>query len=312
MTGRPPPKKIAITGATGMIGRALLGSLKAQGYTTIPISRGAVEGGIRWDPTRGVLDPRALEGVEAFVHLAGENIAGARWTNARKRELRDSRIAPTHLLAETLGRLSQPPTVLVSTSAVGIYGDRGDEQLDETSLLGTDFLATLAREWEEAADPARAAGIRVVHPRFGVVLSSTGGALARLLPPFRLGLGGPLGSGRQWMAWIAIADVVAMIEHLLARDDISGPVNGVAPQQVTNAEFGQTLGRVLHRPAIVPLPALALKLAFGEMAEATLLASQRVIPGVLQSSGYEYRFPILDSALRAVVGGAETPSSEHR
>ncbi len=312
MPDRPPLQTIAITGATGMIGRALMGLLKAQGCTAIPISRGVVEGGIRWDPARGVLDPRALEGVEAVVHLAGENIAGARWTKARKRELRDSRIAPTRLLAKTLGGLSQPPRVLVSASAVGIYGDRGEEQLDETSALGTDFLGTLAREWEEAADPARAAGIRVVHPRFGVVLSSTGGALARLLPPFRLGLGGPVGSGRQWLAWIAIADAVGVIEHLLARNELSGPVNAVAPQQVTNAQFGKALGTVLHRPAIVPLPALVLKLAFGEMAEATLLASQRVIPGVLQSSGYGYRYPVLDSALRAVVDGAETPSSEHQ
>ena len=312
MPDRPPLQTIAITGATGMIGRALMGLLKAQGCTAIPISRGVVEGGIRWDPARGVLDPRALEGVEAVVHLAGENIAGARWTKARKRELRDSRIAPTRLLAKTLGGLSQPPRVLVSASAVGIYGDRGEEQLDETSALGTDFLGTLAREWEEAADPARAAGIRVVHPRFGVVLSSTGGALARLLPPFRLGLGGPVGSGRQWLAWIAIADAVGVIEHLLARNELSGPVNAVAPEQVTNAQFGKALGTVLHRPAIVPLPALVLKLAFGEMAEATLLASQRVIPGVLQSSGYGYRYPVLDSALRAVVDGAETPSSEHQ
>lgn len=292
---------IAITGASGMIGQALTATLRAEGRTILPISRRAVPGGTRWDPGRGVLDARALEGIDAVIHLAGENIGGGRWTAARKQLLRDSRLTPTRLLAETIGRLAQPPRVLISVSAVGIYGNRGDQLLDEHATLGNDFLANLAAEWEAAADPVQAVGVRVVHPRFGVVLSAQGGALARLLPPFKLGLGGPVGDGKQWLAWIAIADVVGVMRHLLAQADLTGPVNGVAPEQVTNADFGRTLGRVLHRPAVVPLPAAVLKLAFGEMAEATLLASQRVVPAQLERTGYQWRFPLLEPALREIV-----------
>lgn len=295
------PIVIAITGASGMIGQALTRSLRAAGHTVRPISRRLVAHGILWDPARGRLDPGDLDGVTAVVHLAGENIGASRWTAARKARLRDSRLGPTRLLADTLARLSQPPAVLISASAVGIYGDRGDEELDEHSTLGADFLATLAAEWETAADPARAAGIRVVHPRFGVVLSPTGGALARLLPPYRLGLGGPVGSGKQWLPWIALADVEGMIAHLIHSSRLVGAVNGVAPQQVTNAEFGRTLARVVHRPAVIPLPALALRLLLGEMADATILASQRVVSSVLKQSNYRWRFPTLEAALNDVI-----------
>ncbi|MES2306262.1 MAG: TIGR01777 family oxidoreductase [Gemmatimonadota bacterium] len=292
---------IAITGASGMIGQALTAALQADGRTILPISRHAIPGGTRWDPGRGILDTGALEGVDAIIHLAGESIAAGRWTPARKTLLRESRLTPTRLLAETIGRLTQPPRVLISASAVGIYGNRGDERLDERATFGTDFLARLGQEWEAAADPARAVGVRVVHPRFGVVLSTTGGALKKLLPPFRLGLGGPVGDGKQWLAWIAISDVVGVVRHLLANADLAGPVNAVAPGEVTNGEFGRILGRVLHRPAVLPLPAFALKLAFGEMAEATLLASQRVVPAVLSQSGYQWSFPELEPALQAIV-----------
>jgi len=296
------PMRIAITGASGMIGQALTPFLTARGHTVVPVSRRAVAGGIAWDPSQGSLDPGAFEAIDAVVHLAGENIAGGRWTTERKQLLRDSRIKPTRLLADRLSRMAHPPKVLISASAVGIYGDRGAALLDEGAQLATDFLGTLATEWEAAADPARSAGIRVVHPRLGVVLTPFGGALAKLLPPFRLGLGGPVGSGKQWMPWIAIADVLGVINHLLAVESLSGPVNTVAPEQVTNAQFGHALGRALHRPAVIPLPAFAVKLAFGEMAEATLLASQRVAPRVLEESGYQWQFPTLDGALEHLIG----------
>ena len=296
------PMRIAITGASGMIGQALAPFLTAGGHTVVPISRRAVAGGIVWDPDHGTLDPRGLEGVDAVVHLAGENIAGGRWTTERKRLLRESRIKPTRLLADRLSRMAHPPRVLISASAVGIYGDRGDELLDEHARPATDFLGTLATDWEAAADPARAAGIRVVHPRFGVVLTPSGGALAKLLPPFRLGLGGPVGSGRQWLPWIALDDVLGVIDHLLGVESLSGAVNAVAPEQVTNAQFGASLGRALQRPAVIPLPAFALKLAFGEMGEATLLASQRVVPKVLAESGYQWRYPSLAGALAHLIG----------
>lgn len=292
------PMRIALTGASGMVGQALAPHLAAAGHTVVPVSRRPAAGGILWDPSRGTLDPGALEGVDAVVHLAGENIAGGRWTAARKQLLRESRLQPTHLLAERLAQLSRRPTVLISASAVGIYGDRGDELLDEHSPPATDFLGTLATEWEAAADPARAVGIRVVHPRFGVILTPAGGALAKLLPPFLLGLGGPVGSGKQWMPWIALDDVLGVISHLLADASLSGAVNSVAPEQVTNGQFGASLGRALHRPAVIPLPAFALKLAFGEMAEATLLASQRVVPRALKQSGYQWQYPTLEAALR--------------
>ncbi len=296
------PMRIAITGATGLIGSALTPYLTAQGHTLIPVSRHPIAGGIRWDPARGELDAPALEGLDAVIHLAGENLAGARWSPHRKRALLDSRTTPTSLLATRLAALRQPPRVLISASAVGYYGDAGDARLTEEAPAGSDFLGTLAAAWEDAAAPARTAGIRVVHPRFGVVLSPRGGALAKLLLPFRLGLGGPLGSGSQWLSWIGIDDLLGVLHHLLHSAAIEGPVNTATPFPVTNADFTRTLARVLRRPAILPVPAPALRLALGEMADATLLASQRVVPGVLTDSSYRWRHGDLEGALRHLLG----------
>lgn len=293
---------IAITGASGFIGRALSASLSASGHTVIPIGRSEPrEGtrGIRWNPERGELDANALEGVDAAIHLAGENI-GQRWTESVKRRIRESRVRGTELLAGTLARLERPPSVLISASGIGIYGDRGDELLDESSSPGSDFLATVVQEWEAAAQAARSAGIRVVHPRAGVVLSPAGGALKRLLLPFRLGVGGPIGNGRQWMSWIALEDHVALLRWLLSTD-VEGPVNAVAPEPVRSAEFAHALGAALDRPAMIPTPALALRLMFGEMADATLLSGQRAIPDRASKLGFAFRHPSLRPALEAML-----------
>lgn len=293
--------RVAITGATGLLGTALSRALLASGHAVLPVSRRQLPGGVRWDPARRELDVGPLRAADAVVHLAGENLGSGRWTTRRKQQLLDSRIPATRWLAESLAALTPGPRILVSASAVGIYGNRQDEVLTEESSLGDDFLARLGREWEAAADPARQGGIRVVHPRFGVILSTTGGALARMLLPFRLGLGGPLGSGRQWMSWITIDDVVGGLLHSLATDSLEGPANFTAPNPVRNVEFARALGRVLHRPAVMPVPAIALHLAFGEMADATILASQRAIPVRLEASGYQVRQPEILAALRDVV-----------
>jgi uncharacterized protein (TIGR01777 family) len=232
------------------------------------------------------------------VNLAGDNIAAGRWTPEKKARIRDSRVQLTRQLAESLARLTPPPQVLVSASAIGFYGNRGDEVLREESLSGSDFLSSVCRDWEAATRPAAEAGIRVVCLRFGAILSAAGGALAKMLTPFRLGAGGVIGDGRQWMSWIALNDVLGAIRHALAADALRGPVNVVAPQPVTNREFTQMLGRVLGRPAILPLPAFAARLAFGEMADALLLSSQRVEPARLLASGYRFQFTELEGALR--------------
>jgi uncharacterized protein (TIGR01777 family) len=296
--------KVAITGASGLIGGALGPFLAADGHDVVRLVRRPPKARdeARWDPESGRVDAKALEGVDAVVHLAGENIAGGRWSAGRTALLRASRVGPTRLLALTLAGLSQRPKVLVSTSAIGYYGNRGDAWVSENDPPADDFLGRLSAEWEGAADPARQAGIRVVHPRLGIVLSPAGGALGKMLLPFRMGLGGVVGPGTQYMSWIALDDVVAVVRHLLERADLEGPVNTVAPEPVTNAAFTKTLGRVLGRPAVVPLPALALRLAFGEMADATLLSSTRVRPVRLLSTGYRFRFPDLDSALRHELG----------
>ena len=299
----PPPADssfIAISGASGLIGRALLARLRLNGkrvrrLVRTPDSKSPDD--IGWDPMRGTLDPRQLEGAEAVVHLAGEPIA-QRWTGARREAIRDSRVRGTELLARTLAALDRKPSVLLSGSAVGYYGDRGDDAVDEESTPGTDFLAGVAREWESATDAARSAGVRVVLLRTGIVLSAHGGALERLLPPFRLGVGGPIGTGRQWMSWIALEDHVRAMEHALATVGLHGPVNLVAPNPVMNAEFAATLGRVLGRPAIVPVPAFALELLYGEMARATILAGQRVLPRKLLRSGFHFAHPTLEEALQ--------------
>jgi uncharacterized protein (TIGR01777 family) len=300
--------KILVSGSTGLIGSALVPFLTAGGHAVVALARtGARRAAshpaqaVEWNPDAGIINRAALEGFDAVVHLAGENIAG-RWTAAKKERIRASRTGPTRLISEALAQLTRPPKVLVCASAVGIYGDRGDEILVEASAPGSGFLAEVGREWEAAAEPARVAGIRVVHLRFGIVLSPRGGALARMLPAFRLGLGGRVGSGRQFWSWIALDDAVGAIHHTLFTDSLSGPVNAVAPQAVTNGEFTRTLARVLGRPALLPAPACALRLALGEMAEAALLASTRAEPRRLAETGYAFRFPQLEPALRHLLG----------
>jgi uncharacterized protein len=297
--------RVAVTGASGLVGQALVRHLESRGHEALRLVRRAprAAGELLWAPDTGEIDAAGLAGVDAVVHLAGEGIAEGRWTAARKLRLRTSRIGPTRLLAQTLAGLARRPTVLVSASAVGYYGNRGDEWLDETSAPGQDFLARLCVDWEAATEPAVSAGIRVVALRTGVALSTRGGALARMLPPFRLGLGGVLGPGTQYLSWIAIDDLVGAIAHVLANPAVAGPVNAVTPAPLTNREWTKTLGRVLGRPTVARVPAFALRLALGELAEGALLASQRVRPRQLLASGYRFGFPELESALRHVLGG---------
>ncbi|MBI5835584.1 MAG: TIGR01777 family protein [Armatimonadetes bacterium] len=295
---------ILLTGASGLIGTALTAHLAAAGHTVLPLRRSARQAGQRcWEPAAGRLDPDAFDGVEAVVHLAGESVAG-RWTAARRAAIVESRVVGTRLLAAGMAAEPTRPRVLVSASAVGYYGDRGDELLTESSTPGSGFLADVAVQWEAAADDARAAGIRVVHPRFGVVLSSLGGALPRMLPPFRLGLGGPLGSGRQFMPWISLRDATRALAHLLDSEDVAGPVNLVAPEAVTNGEFSRALAAALGRPALGWVPAAALRLALGQMAVEMLLGSQRVQPAALLASGFAHADPILRPALNSVLHSA--------
>jgi uncharacterized protein (TIGR01777 family) len=296
--------RIGITGASGLIGSALAPFLQTGGHEVVRFVRGRAAGGgeVGWDPAGGALDPGALRGLDAVVHLAGENVADGRWNEARKRALRASRTLPTATLARALARAEGGPRTLVCASAVGVYGDRGDEELTEQSAPGADFLADLGRAWEDASAEAARAGVRVVHLRFGLVLSPRGGALGKMLTPFSLGLGGPLGSGRQWMSWIAIDDAIGAIHHALVTPGLSGAVNATAPNAVRNAQFTRILGRVLGRPTLLPAPAFVLKLAFGEMAEALLLGGQRVLPRRLEQSGYRFRFAELEPALRHVLG----------
>jgi uncharacterized protein (TIGR01777 family) len=302
--------RILLTGSSGLIGTSLIRSLRRNRISIITLNRRpspAVGASQFWDPYAAVpVNPRALEGTTAAVHLSGANIAGHRWTSAFKREIRDSRIIPTHALASTLAALQPKPAVLVSASAVGIYGDGGDEVLTEASSSGSGFLPELCLEWEKATQPAVDAGIRVVHLRFGVVLSPEGGALARMLPTFRAGLGGKLGSGRQWFSWAAQPDAIRIIEFALQTASLSGPVNLVAPNPVTNAEFTSALGRILHRPTLLRVPAVGLRLALGEMAQATLLESQRVMPASLSAAGFNFEYPDIEAALKAVLA----PSKE--
>lgn len=294
--------KVLVTGSTGLIGSAFIKALHAQGHQVVRLVRAPLassEPVVKWDPAAGTIDTPGLEGLDAVVHLAGETIA-RRWTAARKRSIRESRVAGTRLLAQTLARLQRPPKTLISASAIGYYGDRGDTVLREDSGPGTGFLPETSVAWEQAAQPAAQAGIRVAHPRTGVLLTTAGGALKEMLLPFRLGVGGVLGSGRQYWSWIAFDDVIGGLLHALHNENLSGPFNLVAPQPVTNREFTKVLGRVLSRPTVMPAPKFALRLLLGEMAEGLLFASARVEPAKLLAAGYQFRHPDLEGALRAL------------
>lgn len=304
-SGRPErPLRVAVTGASGLVGRALVPFLTAGGHEVVRLVRrpprvGAPE--VRWDP-EGFVDTEGLEGVDAVVHLAGENIF-ARWTEEKRQAIRESRVRGTRVLAQALAGLERPPRVLVSASGVNYYGDAGEERLDEESPPGEGFLAGVCRGWEEAASEAAEAGIRVVRMRFGVVLSPEGGALALMLPAFRLGLGGPVG-GDQWMSWISRDDLVGALHRAVVDDELTGPVNAVAPHPVRNRELTSALGRVLGRPAVLRVPPGAVRLAAGQMAEETVLASIRAVPAGLETAGYRFRHPGVEDALRHVLGRA--------
>jgi len=297
--------KIAVTGSTGLIGSALSRSLTADGHDVVPVVRRAVrpdEVAVRWDPIAGTIDAGPLEGLDGVVHLAGAGIGDKRWSDDYKRTILESRTRGTDLLARTLAALDAPPPVLVSGSAIGIYGDTGDTAVDESADPAADFLADVCVQWEAAAEPAAAAGIRVAFLRTGIVLSPDGGALAKLLPLFKLGLGGRMGSGRQWWSWISLADEVGAIRWLLG-NDVAGPVNATAPNPVTNSELTKTLATVLHRPSILPVPSFGPKLLLGgELADALLFTSSRVTPGVLSGHGFAFAHPDLEGALRDLLG----------
>ncbi|MFZ0963694.1 MAG: TIGR01777 family oxidoreductase [Terriglobia bacterium] len=296
--------RILLTGSSGLIGRALLSPLAADGHKVIPLTRTKTPARgrhISWDPDAGIIDKDDLEDFDAVVHLAGESIVG-RLTTTKKARILESRVQGTRLLCETLAQVRDRPLVLVSASAIGYYGDRGDEVLKEESSPGSLFLSKVARDWEAATEPARRKGIRVVNLRIGFVLSKAGGGLAAMLSPFKWGVAGRVGSGRQYLSWIALDDVVGAISHAILSDALRGPVNAVAPHPVTNREFTKTLGRVLWRPTIFPLPVFAAHMVMGEMADELLLASTRVEPAKLLASGYEFQFPELKGALRHVLG----------
>jgi len=294
--------KIIVTGSTGLVGTALLERLGPAHAVTRLVRGPAGPDGIPWDPAGGTVDPRALSGADAVVHLAGEGIANRRWSATVKQRIRDSRVAGTRVLAGALAAADRPPSVLVCASAIGYYGDRGEELLHEKSGPGHGFLADVCRAWEDAAAPARDAGIRVAHLRTGVVLSARGGALAQMLPPFKMGVGGILGDGRQYMSWISVEDLTRVIVHAIETPSLAGAVNAVAPSAVTNREFTRTLGRVIRRPTLLPLPAVCARLLFGEMADALLLASARVVPARLQADSFTFTHGGLEGALRAALG----------
>lgn len=295
---------ILVTGSHGFIAHALLPSLRQNGHSIRRLVRtatGSSNDEIFWDPYQGNLDPGAFAGIHAVIHLAGESIAEGRWTAAKKQRILESRAIPTRFLAEQLAASASPPGVFICASAIGYYGDRGEEILTEEGGAGSDFLAQVCREWEAASAPAAAKGIRVVNLRSGLILSTEGGALAKLLLPFKLGLGGRLGSGKQYWSWICIDDVVGAIQHVLVNPGVDGPVNIVGPNAVTNKEFTVVLGHVLSRPTLFPAPAVALRLALGEMADALLLSSARVHPKKLLGSHYRFQYTDLEDALRSLL-----------
>lgn len=300
--------RILVTGATGLIGRALCQSLLDDGHTVIGLSRSPEKAGRvpvtemrRWDAMSGPPATEVLAGVDSVVHLAGEPIAAHRWSDEQKRRIRDSRVVSTRNLVKGLQAMAEKPAAFISSSAVGFYGDRGDELLDEQSPAGQGFMPEVCKVWEQEAEPAAQAGIRVVRLRTGVVLSRKGGALEKMMMPFKLGLGGKLGSGRQWLPWIHLDDIVGIYRYVLANPSVNGPINGTAPAPVTNAEFTRQFAEALHRPAFVPVPEFGLRAAMGEMA-AVLLSSQRVMPNAMIAAGYRFRFAMLAAALADLLG----------
>jgi uncharacterized protein (TIGR01777 family) len=297
--------RVIVSGSSGLVGSAVVAELRRAGYTVNRLVRpggACAPGDVGWDPVAGKIETAGLEGVDGIVHLAGASIASGRWTESRKQLLRASRVEATRHLVNGLAKLARPPKGLVTASAIGYYGNRADEELTEFSVAGKDFLARLTRDWEGESARAGESGIRTVMLRFGVILSAAGGALPRMLLPLRFGMGGRMGSGRQWMSWLALADAVGLVRHALEDAELSGPVNAVSPNPVRNAEFTRILGKVLRRPTLLPAPAFALKLALGEMGEALLLSSQRVVPAKLQQQGYRFAHPELEGALRVVLG----------
>ena len=294
--------KVAVTGSSGLIGSSLVSYLSKKDIVVSKILRENPEDDdISWKPENGDWDSDFTGGVDGIVHLAGENVASGRWTKAKKEKIRNSRIEGTKRLCEHILKLPTPPSVLVCASAIGYYGNRGVEFLNEGSSRGSGFLPDVCLGWEEAAESVSKAGIRVVNVRFGIVLSKDGGALAKMMTPFKIGMGGKIGSGTQYMSWIAMDDVTSAIYHTLITESLKGPVNVTAPNPVTNKEFTNTLGEVLKRPAVVPIPAFAAKLAFGEMANDLLLASTKVAPKRLSDSGYKFQYPELENALKHVL-----------
>ncbi|HLY63776.1 MAG TPA: TIGR01777 family oxidoreductase [Terriglobia bacterium] len=299
---------ILVTGSNGLVGSALIPVLTAEGHRVSRLVRSKSNLGIRdtfWDPAAGELYSPPLEGLDGVVHLAGESIADGRWSKARKARIRESRVQGTRLLSGSLARLVHPPKVLISASAIGYYGDRGQEILSEQAHPGSGFLAGVCQDWEAAVQPAPERSIRVVTLRTGIVLSPVGGALARMLLPFRMGVGGVVGSGKQYMSWITIDDMIRIILYALKIETLRGPVNAVAPKPVTNAEFTRILGRVLSRPTVLPMPGFAARLAFGEIANELLLSSARVVPAKLEASGFVFRHPDLETALSSLLGVAK-------
>lgn len=291
--------KIAIAGASGLVGSALVPRLEDEGFEVTRLVRDSPKvGEIEWHPNQDDMDPAKLNGFEAIINLAGENIAEGRWTDEKKRKIHDSRVHGTHLLSEAIARLAHKPRVFLCASATGIYGDRGDEILDEQSESGGGFLAGVCREWEKACDPAANAGVRVVNLRFGPIIAAKGGMLEKMLTPFKMGLGGKVGSGKQYISWVAIDDVVAAIKLALKDESIRGPLNVVSPNPVTNEKFTKTMGEVLSRPTVMAMPAFAARLAFGEMADEMLLVSQRVVPKKLRDMGFTFQYPNLEPTLR--------------
>jgi len=308
------PLRVVISGGSGLIGSHLIPFLTTGGHEVYQLVRPPAEPGDRqflWNPNAGECDPARWGEVDAVIHLGGKGIADDRWTDTVKQQIRDSRVGSTRLIAETVASMQPKPRVLICASATGVYGDRGQEELTETSDFGEGFLADVGKAWEAAADPAREAGIRVVHARLGVVLTPKGGALRQMLTPFRLGAGGPIGSGRQVWSWIGIDDAVAALYHCIASDEIDGPVNIVSPQPVSNLEFSRILGEVLHRPSVFAVPGFTAQAMFGEMANEALLASARVVPQRLENTGFTPGYPTLTFCLQHLLGRIPDPSETH-